>query len=140
MRAQEVLRRYGPGAAAQARSAVRDIDAAVGEAKTKYSLTNGNVSRGATLARRTAKLDRMPLGFVAARERRKKTQQLQRRAERRLLASTAAATLARANEAGLIPGKGAPFEVLRGGRPRTLANAVRASALHPAVSAPRYRA
>lgn len=128
--------------APDARAAIRDVDAAIRMMKTRYSLTNADMSRAAAKERSLAKKNALtPVifdleGGAAAR---RTEGRLERRAERRekyhreLAKAARTAMLNRPSPMLMRPGKGAPFDVLRGGKPRALPNLVRASALHPSV-------
>lgn len=127
---------------------IRNFDAEMKRVKMQFSLTNADMSRAAAREKewqksRSNKMnmlgERLPGSrFTASKKRRykgpaAKRRRAERTGSRGALANAAAAALV------LTPGKGAPFEVLRGGRPRALANAVAASALHPSVAGSRYR-
>jgi hypothetical protein len=110
----------------EVRAAVNRVNDVLNKLERELSPTNAERSRSAAAMRKYYKTRRVQ------RYESKTSMRGQRRMQRRQ--SSAASAVAAATATTLVPGRGAPFAVLRGGQRRSLANAVDASARHPAVS------
>jgi hypothetical protein len=118
------------------RAKVDQVNKLLDKLERELQVTNAERSRAATALRKNIKSRRTTRygepntwrEHVRAARKREKAWRRRRRP------GTAASAVAAATATTLVPGRGAPFAVLRGGQRRSLANAVDASARHPAVS------